>query len=65
MQEFFAMGGYAFYVWGSFGVTAVLMILEVILLRRRKQQLIRRLGRSTRARNQRRPVQSEENGAAP
>jgi heme exporter protein D len=64
MQEFFAMGGYAFYVWGSFGVTAVLMILEVILLRRRKQQLIRRLGRSVRARNQRRPVQSEENGAA-
>ena len=63
MQEFFAMGGYAFYVWGSFGVTAVLMILEVILLRRRKQQLIRRLGRSVRVRNQRSPVQSEENGA--
>ena len=64
MREFFAMGGYAFYVWGSFGVTAVLMILEVILLRRRRQQLLRRLGRSVRTRNQRRPVQSEENGAA-
>ena len=63
MQKFFAMGGYAFYVWGSFGVTAILMILEVILLRRRKQQLVRRLGRSVRMRNQRRPVQSEENGA--
>ena len=63
MREFFAMGGYAFYVWGSFGVTAILMILEVILLRRRKQQLVRRLGRSVRMRNQRRPVQSEENGA--
>jgi len=63
MQEFFAMGGYAFYVWGSFGVTAVLMILEVILLRRRRQQLIKRLGRSVRVRNQRRPVQSDENGA--
>jgi heme exporter protein D len=59
MQEFFAMGGYAFYVWGSFGVTAVLMILEVVLLRQRKQQLLRRLGRSIRTRNQQRPVQSE------
>lgn len=63
MQKFFAMGGYAFYVWGSFGVTAILMLLEVFLLRRRKQQLLRRLGRSARTRNQRRPVQSEENGA--
>ena len=64
MREFFAMGGYAFYVWGSFGVTAILMLLEVFLLRRRKQQLLRRLGRSVRTRNQRRPVQSEQNGAA-
>jgi len=59
MQEFFAMGGYAFYVWGSFGVTAVLMVLEVVLLRQRKRQLVRRLGRSLRTRNQRRPLQSE------
>jgi len=63
MQEFLAMGGYAFYVWGSFGVTAVLMILEVVLLRRRKKQLLRSLGRSTRIRNKRRPVQSEQDGA--
>jgi heme exporter protein D len=59
MQEFFAMGGYAFYVWGSFGVTAVLMFLEVVLLRQRKRQLLRRLGRSVRARNQRHSVESE------
>ena len=25
VSEFFAMGGYAFYVWGSFGVTAAVM----------------------------------------
>ena len=27
--EFWAMGGYAFYVWGSVGVTVLLMALEV------------------------------------
>ena len=26
--EFFAMGGYALYVWGSFGVTAVALAIE-------------------------------------
>ena len=28
MSEFFAMGGYAVYVWGSFGVTAAAMVVE-------------------------------------
>lgn len=33
--EFFAMGGYGFYVWGSFGVCALLMLAEPILARQR------------------------------
>ena len=33
--EFFAMGGYALYVWGSFGACALLMIAEPFLARRR------------------------------
>ncbi|HWT01905.1 MAG TPA: heme exporter protein CcmD [Pyrinomonadaceae bacterium] len=33
--EFFAMGGRAFYVWGSFGVALLLMAVEVLLLLRR------------------------------
>ncbi|MEO7010267.1 MAG: heme exporter protein CcmD [Caldimonas sp.] len=37
--EFFAMGGYAFYVWGSFGLCAVAMIVEPWLLRRRRRQV--------------------------
>ena len=37
--EFFAMGGYAFYVWGSFGLCAVAMIAEPLLLRRRRRQV--------------------------
>ena len=33
--EFFAMGGYAAYVWGSFGVVAVCMIVEPLAVRAR------------------------------
>ena len=36
--EFFAMGGYAFYVWGSFGACALAMIAEPILLGQRQKQ---------------------------
>jgi len=62
MQDFFAMGGYGFYVWGSMIVTAVLMLLEPLLLRRRRQQLLRRIGRSgdrARMRSQRRQQQMD------
>ena len=38
MSDFFAMGGYAFYVWGSYGVTFVLLAVEIILLMRRKYE---------------------------
>ena len=38
MSEFFAMGGYAFYVWGSYGVTFALLALEVFLLLKRTQR---------------------------
>ena len=38
--EFFEMGGYAFYVWGSFGVALVLMAVEVIALRRRRRRAL-------------------------
>ena len=38
MSEFFAMGGYAWYVWGSYGVTLVLLVLEVVLLRKRSRE---------------------------
>ena len=35
LTEFLAMGGYGIYVWPSFGVTALCMIWEVLILRRR------------------------------
>jgi heme exporter protein D len=38
MSEFLAMGGYAWYVWGSYGVTFLLLLMEVVLLRNRSRQ---------------------------
>ena len=38
-SEFFSMGGYAFYVWGSYAAALIVMGGEVILLLRRKKAL--------------------------
>jgi len=48
MSEWLAMGGHGFYIWGSFGVSALFMIAEVILVMRRRRTLIQRLGRMIR-----------------
>jgi heme exporter protein D len=37
--EFFTMGGYALYIWGSFGACALLMIAEPFLAKRRLSQV--------------------------
>jgi heme exporter protein D len=39
LSEFAAMGGYGLYVWGSFGVTAVVMFGEMLSLRARRKAL--------------------------
>jgi heme exporter protein D len=45
LADFLAMGGYARYVWGSLGATALLMTLEPMLLMRRRSKLLTRLRR--------------------
>ena len=37
------MSGYAFYVWGSFGATALVMLVESLLIRNRRQEVLREL----------------------
>ncbi len=54
LSEFFNMGGYALYVWGSFGVTALLMIIEPILVRQRRKTALQRISRLIR-------IKSEQN----
>jgi len=43
VSEFFAMGGYAFYVWGSFGLTALVAVLEMLLLGKQRKSILREL----------------------
>jgi heme exporter protein D len=37
-SEFFAMGGYGLYVWGSYAVCAVVMIVEPLRAAQRHRQ---------------------------
>lgn len=41
-SEFFSMGGFGLYVWGSYGITLVLLAGEVLMLWKRKRNIKRR-----------------------
>lgn len=41
--EFWQMGGYGFYVWGSFGITALVVIAEIWQVRAKRRSLLRNL----------------------
>jgi heme exporter protein D len=43
MQEFFAMGGYAFYVWTSYGLTLIVLLANIIIPVAQRRQLLRSL----------------------
>jgi len=43
LENFLAMGGYAFYVWGSYLVTLGLVIAEIVLLALRKRSALAHL----------------------
>jgi heme exporter protein D len=49
MSDFFAMGGYGYFVWMSYGVTALCMVVEVAALLLGRQTVIKRLTRLARA----------------
>ena len=31
LQEFFAMGGYAFFVWSSYGLTFIVLLANIVI----------------------------------
>lgn len=39
--EFFAMKGYGFYVWGSYGMTLLVVMVEVLLVRQKRKNTLR------------------------
>jgi heme exporter protein D len=38
-SEFFAMGGYSLYVWGSYGMAALVLLFNVLAARRREMSV--------------------------
>lgn len=40
LNDFFAMGGYASYVWSAFGITFLAMIILLVVSVRRSKQLL-------------------------
>jgi len=42
-SEFFAMKGYAFYVWGSYGMALAVFLLEIILVRQKRKNTLQQL----------------------
>ena len=46
-SEFFSMGGYGLYVWGSYITTLILLGGEVVLLMKRKKSLRKPNSRET------------------
>ena len=45
--EFLAMGGYGVYVWGSFGMTALVIVIEMASLVARRKAARNRADEST------------------
>ena len=52
MMEYLAMGGHGFYIWGSYGVALLLLIIELFLLRRRRITQAAKLRRLARLNDQ-------------
>ncbi len=44
LSEFFAMGGYGLYVWGSYAVTFICILGEIFLISSRRRTLERQYG---------------------
>ncbi|MBA2413088.1 MAG: heme exporter protein CcmD [Burkholderiaceae bacterium] len=41
--DFWAMGGYGFYVWGSYGAVVAIAAMEIVLLRVRRRRAVSEL----------------------
>lgn len=47
LSEFLDMGGYALYVWGSFGITALVVVFEIWEVRARRRAVMQSLSNET------------------
>ncbi|TXF11132.1 heme exporter protein CcmD [Pelomicrobium methylotrophicum] len=44
VENFLAMGGYGFYVWGAYAISLLTLLAEIAALIRRRRTLNRRMG---------------------
>jgi heme exporter protein D len=44
LSAFLHMGGYGFYVWGAYGVTVALLLVEITWVRARRRTIVQRAG---------------------
>ena len=51
VADFFYMGGYAFYVWGSFGITAAILAAEIWQVRAQRREILRNLSSDSESEN--------------
>ncbi len=61
MKEFFAMGGYAFYVWMSYGIALVVLVANLIAPLSQRRRLLGDIARRRR-RERRAEAQAGSNG---
>ena len=47
-SEFFAMGGYAFFVWMSYGLTLLVIVFNIVMPLIQRKQVIKRVKRAIR-----------------
>ena len=48
LNEFFHMGGYAFYVWTSYGITLLVLVANVVNPLRQRRKLLTGIARTAR-----------------
>jgi len=47
-SEFFAMGGYAFFVWTSYGIAFLVIVLNIVMPMIQRKKVISRVKRAIR-----------------
>jgi heme exporter protein D len=48
LNEFLHMGGYAFYVWTSYGIALIVLLANILLPTRQRRKLLADIARSAR-----------------
>ena len=48
LNEFLSMGGYAVYVWSSYAIALIVLLVNVVLPARQRRKLLADIGRAAR-----------------